>query len=77
MKENKKLPLSKLNFLLIGISVMLIFIGFFLMTGEATTEKFNPDIFSIRRIGVAPMVSFTGFIFMIAAILWNPKNKAE
>ena len=78
MKEKKDFPLSKYNFILIGVSVILILVGFLLMSGGATTQAFNPDIFSTRRITVGPMVSFFGFLLMIAAILWkNPKQKAE
>lgn len=78
MKDKKDFPLSKYNFILIGISLVFVLTGFLLMTGGETTQEFNPDIFSTRRITVGPMISFAGFLLMIVAILWkNPKNKAE
>jgi uncharacterized membrane protein len=78
MKDKKDFPLSKNNFILIGVSLVLILTGFLLMTGGATMQEFNPDIFSTRRITVGPMVSFAGFLLMIVAILWKKsKNKAE
>ena len=50
IKKEKKTdtrPLGKENFILMGVSVALIVIGFLLMGGGATTEEtFNPDIFS-------------------------------
>jgi hypothetical protein len=46
------------------------------MTGPSSTESaFEPDIFSVRRIKVAPVVCFLGFIFMIYAVLRKPKIK--
>jgi hypothetical protein len=46
------------------------------MTGPGSTEGyFEPDIFSARRIKVAPVISLFGFIFMIYGIVRKPKNK--
>ncbi len=67
--------LPKLNLILIGISFLIIIIGFALMTGEPSgATEYNPDIFSVRRITVGPMISLAGFVLMIVAILW-PKKK--
>ena len=74
MKE--KFALEKTNFILIAIGVVIIIAGLLLMTGSSSTEAhFEPDIFSIRRIVVAPFVCFVGFVFMIFAIMFRPKNK--
>ncbi|KAA5376278.1 DUF3098 domain-containing protein, partial [Phocaeicola dorei] len=46
-----------------------------LMTGPASTPTtFEPDIFSVRRIKVAPVVCLLGFVFMIYAVLRKPKS---
>lgn len=75
-KEN--LAFGKRNFVLLAIGMAIIIIGFLLMTGPGSTETaFEPDIFSVRRIKVAPAVCFFGFIFMIYAILSSPKKKLE
>jgi uncharacterized Tic20 family protein len=74
--ENSDFALSKINWILMGVSVAIIIIGFFLMTGSPSLEKFNPDIFSTRRITVGPMISLFGFLFMIVAIMW-PSKKEE
>lgn len=66
--------LQKINFILMGISLVLIILGFALMLGPASGAEYNPDIFSFRRITVGPMVSLFGFIAMIAAILYRPKK---
>lgn len=74
MKE--KFALEKTNFILIAIGVVIIIAGLLLMTGPSSTEvHFEPDIFSTRRIVVAPFVCFVGFVFMIFAIMFRPKNK--
>lgn len=74
MKQN--LALGKRNFILIGIGIVIIIAGLLLMTGPSSTEThFEPDIFSVRRIVVAPFVCFIGFVFMIFAIMYRPKNE--
>ncbi len=67
---------SKINYILLAIGFAIVLLGFVLMSGDGTTEEaFNPDIFSDRRIKIAPMVSLFGFIFVIVAILWRSKDK--
>ncbi|MCR5313943.1 MAG: DUF3098 domain-containing protein [Bacteroidaceae bacterium] len=73
--ENNKFAFSKINYILLAIGVAIILVGFYLMSGDGTTEQaFNPDIFSSTRITVAPMVSLFGFVFIIVAILWPSKS---
>lgn len=74
MKE--KQALDKMNFILIAIGVVIIIAGLLLMTGPSSTEThFEPDIFSVRRVVVAPLVCFVGFVFMIFAIMFRSKDK--
>lgn len=73
--NRKNLAFGKKNFTLLAIGMVIIIIGFMLMTGPASTETaFEPDIFSVRRIKVAPIVCFAGFIFMICAIMCKPEK---
>lgn len=66
---------GKLNYILLIAGVIIIVLGFILMSGNGTTEEaFNPEIFGTMRIGVAPMVSLFGFILIIAAILVKAKK---
>ncbi len=75
--DKKKFAFNKTNFILLAAGMCIVILGFVLMTGPGTTETtFEPDIFSVRRIKVAPAVCFFGFIFMIYAILKKPKTKA-
>lgn len=76
MSDKQKFAFDKTNFILLAIGMIAVIIGFVLMTGPSSTEvAFEPDIFSVRRIKVAPLVCFFGFIFMIYAVLHKPKTK--
>lgn len=67
---------GKMNFILLAISMAIVVVGFILMSGPGSTEtEFNPDIFSDRRIKVAPVVCLFGFLMMIVAVLYKPRKK--
>ena len=70
-QNDNKMPLTVKNYALIAIGAVIIIIGFILMAGgtAATPEQFNEDIFSFRRITLAPIVVVAGFAFEIYAIL--------
>ena len=69
---------SKKNYILLAIGMAIVIIGLVLMSGEGSAEGvFNPDIFSVRRIKVAPVVSLFGFIFIMFAIMYNPKTEKQ
>ena len=69
-----KYNLPKLNLILIAVSFAVILIGFCLMIGEPSgATEYNPEIFSVRRITVGPMISLFGFVMMIFAILFKKK----
>jgi hypothetical protein len=72
---DKKFALSKQNLVLIGIGVVVIILGFILMMGAPSGETYNPDIFSFRRIVLAPGVALFGFIFVIFGILKKSKDE--
>ena len=72
---NKNFAFSKINYILLIVGFLIVVAGFILMSGSGTTEEaFNPDIFSTRRIVVAPLVCLFGFIFVVVAILVKPKK---
>ena len=74
--RNKSFPLSKTNFILMGISGAMIILGFLLMCGESSSmEQFNPDIFSTRRIVIGPAIAFIGFICMAFGIIYRSKKE--
>ncbi len=69
--------LGKENLKLLVIGLVIIVIGFLLMTGGKASNPtvFNPEIFSFRRITLAPMVVLFGFLFEIYAIMKKPKSE--
>lgn len=76
--NKQKLAFDKTNFLLLAIGMAAVIIGFLLMGGPSSTAThFEPDIFSARRIKVAPLCCLAGFVFMIYAVVRKPKNKKE
>lgn len=77
--QPKNFALSRINFIIIGIAALIIIVGFLLMTGPATTLEggFEPDIFSARRIKVAPLMCFIGFLAMIVGILYPDKSRRQ
>ena len=73
--DKRNLAFGKMNFILLAIGVAVIILGFLLMSGSGTTEEtFNPEIFSAMKIKVAPVVTFLGFISIIVAIIYKPKD---
>lgn len=68
--------MNKINYILIAVAVAVIIIGFVLMTGSpSTVTEYNPDIFSFRRITLAPIVCLIGFLLVIVGIMYKPKEK--
>lgn len=63
------------KFMLIGIAVITL--GFILMTGGGSDDPavFNPEIYSWRRIRLAPALILIGFGIEVYAILLNPNKK--
>ena len=64
---------DKKNYILLAIGMVIIIVGLILMSGEGSKEGvFNPEIWSVRRIRVAPLVSLVGLVFMMFAIMHKP-----
>lgn len=73
--DKKNFAFDKVNFLLLAIGMVVIIIGFVLMSGgESTREAYDPSIFSAMRTKVAPVVCLLGFVSMIYAIIRKPKD---
>lgn len=78
-KEEEKKPgfaLGRENYKLMAIGFAIIIIGFILMAGGKSDDPkvFSEDIFSFRRITVAPLIVLAGFVFEIYAIMKRPRE---
>ncbi len=74
--DNKNFAFDKTNFILLAIGMAIVVIGFLLMVGPNSTDTaFEPDIFSVRRTKVAPVVCLFGCVSMIYAVVRKPKDK--
>lgn len=74
--DKRDFAFDKVNYILLAAGMVVIIVGFILMSGSGSTETtFNPDIFSARRIKVAPVVCLLGFLFIVYAILRKPRTK--
>lgn len=69
--SNPLFPLEKKNYKLLAVGLAIIVVGFILMAGGASDDPnvFNEDVYSFRRITLAPIVVLAGFIFEIYAIM--------
>ncbi len=68
--------LGKENYKLMAIGFAVIVVGFILLSGGGSDDPnvFSEDIFSFRRLTIAPIVLLAGFIFEIYAIMKKPKD---
>lgn len=75
MEDKKNYAFDRVNFIMIAVSMIIVLIGFVLMSGGGSdATHYDPEIFSTMRIKVAPVVCFIGFVSMILGIIRRPKN---
>ena len=73
--DKKNLAFDKVNFILLAVGMLIVVLGFILMSGSESTESaFDPNIFSAMRIKVAPIMCFVGFVSIIYAVIRKPKD---
>ena len=77
--QDENFALDGSNYLFLAIGFIIIIIGFLLMVGGKSEDPavFSEEIFSFRRITLAPIVVLAGFAFEIWAIMRKPKNKNQ
>lgn len=75
--NNQSLIFGKINYILMAVGIILIALGFILMTGGRSEDwsTFNAEeVYSTTRITIAPIVVMLGFVVEIAAILYKNKR---
>lgn len=76
--DKRNLAFGKTNFILIAIGMLVVILGFVLMSGGGSDETvFDADIFSARRVKLAPVVCLVGFLSIIYAIVRKPKDNGD
>ena len=76
--DKRNFAFDRTNFILLAVGMAVVIVGFLLMAGPASTDTaYEPDIFSARRIKVAPVVCLLGFVSMIYAVIRKPKGEKE
>lgn len=75
-ENNNEFLFHKENYMILIIGLVVIALGFILMSGGGSDnpEVFNEDVFSFRRIRLAPTVIFIGFGVCIYSIFKKPKK---
>ncbi len=80
MEGKFEFPFKRENYKLLIIGFAIIVLGFALMAGGGSDDpnvfKYE-EIFSFRRITLAPIVAIFGFVFIIYAIMKPPQAKEE
>ena len=76
-KSQSSFIFEKKNYKFMIIGAAFIALGFILMAGGGSDDPnvFNPDIYSWRRIRLAPALILIGFGFEVYAILLNPNKE--
>ena len=75
--SNVPFQFSKENYLIMIVGIVVVIIGFVLMTGAANDNPAvfpKEEIYSFRRITLAPVVVIIGFLIEVYAILKRPKT---
>jgi len=77
--NREEFTFGKQSYRLLIIGLVLIGLGFILMSGGGSEDpnEFNPEIFSFRRITLAPLLILAGYVVEIFAIMKRPSNKKQ
>jgi len=74
-KEVIDFPFGRENYILMFVCIALVVIGYMLMSGGGEDPvKYDPTIFSTRRIVLAPIVVIGGFVVGFFAIMRKSKE---
>ena len=76
VEEEKKLPFTKMNYILVLVGVALIALGMILMIGGGSSDPdvFNEKMFNFQRLTLSPILILLGFVVEIIAIFWKKKK---
>lgn len=79
--NKKPMPFNAKNYALMGAGLLVVVVGFILMSGggDHTVTQFDESIYSVRRITIAPIMVLLGFVTVALGIMlrFNKVNKDE
>jgi predicted tellurium resistance membrane protein TerC len=70
-KSKVEMVLGRQNYILTGVAFLVVIIGFILMYGG------KEDIYSFRKITLAPIIVISGFLIGVYAIMYKPKKSND
>lgn len=67
---------EKENYKFMVIGLLIVTLGYILMIGGGSEDpaEFNPEIFSTRRITVAPLLVLAGYTVVLYSIMRKAKD---
>ena len=85
LEDNKQtFSLAKENYILLGVAFFIIVLGYIFMAGGAVDDPNTfypnndptktPEMFSFRRITLAPIMVIFGFAMVFFAVLVKPES---
>ena len=74
-KKNFELVFGTVNYILMGVGIVLLALGYILLSGGGSDDPnvFNPAMFDARRLVWTPILIVLGFVVEIVAILYKKK----
>ena len=76
MNHKKKILFRRKNYIVLMISILLISLGYFVMSGGGSQNPliFNNEIYSFQRIRLAPLLLIFGFTLALLSIIYGKRK---
>ena len=76
-EDHNQLAFEKENYRLLIIGAVAVILGFILMSGGGSDDPnvFSDEVFSFRRLTLAPIVILAGYATVLVAIMKKPKRQ--
>lgn len=70
-EPKEQFAFTRINYIILSVGLVLLVIGYLLMVGGGSEDPnvYNPEVFSPRRITVAPIVVMLGYATVFWAII--------
>jgi len=76
MNHKKKILFRRKNYIILMFSILLISLGYFVMSGGGSQNPliFNNEIYSFKRIRLAPLLVIFGFTLALLSIIYSKRK---